>query len=46
MHCAMSLCDLGLTFDLIVMTLTLKFCLGNISETIKCRRLMRGRDIA
>ena len=40
----MSLCDLDWTFDLTVVTL--KFCLGNISESIKCRRFMRGRDIA
>ena len=42
----MSWCDLDLTFDLAVVTLTFKFCPGNISETIKCRKLIVGRDIA
>ena len=35
----------SLTFDLTVETLTFKICPGNISKTIKCRRLMLGRDI-
>ena len=46
-RCAMSLCDLDLTFDLTVVTLTFKVLSGQyLSETIKCRRLMCGRDIA
>ena len=42
---AMSWCDLDLTFYLAVVTLTLKFCLGYISETISCKNLILGRDI-
>ena len=42
----MSWCDLDLTFDLAVVTLTFKFCLGNISETVNYRKLIRGRDLA
>ena len=42
----MSWCDLDLTFDLAIITLTLNFFLGNISETVKCRKVMVGRDIA
>ena len=41
-RCAVSWCDLDLTFDLAVV----KFCPGNISETVKCRKLIVGRDIA
>ena len=41
----MSLCDLDLTFDVTIVTLIFKICLGNISETIKCRWLMRGRTL-
>ena len=37
--CAMSWCDLDLTFDLTVVTLTY------ISETVRCRKLIVGRDI-
>ena len=33
----------GVTFDYAVVTL--KFCLGNISETLKCSKLIVGRDI-
>ena len=42
----MSWCDLDLTFDLAVVTLTSKICPGNISETVKCRKLKVGKDIA
>ena len=40
--------DLDLTFDLAVLTLNYKnnSCLGYISETIRCRKLILGRDIA
>ena len=44
----MSWSDLDLTFDLAVVTLSLKprkSCPGYISETVRCRKLMRGRDI-
>ena len=41
----MSWCDLDLTFDLAVMTLSLKSCLGYISETVRCKKLIFGRDI-
>ena len=43
----MSLCDLDLNFDLTVVTLTFKILSGKyLSEIIKCRRLMHGRDMA
>ena len=41
----MSWSDLDLTFDLAIVTLPIKSCLGYISETIRCRKLMLGRDI-
>ena len=41
----MSWCDLDLTFDLTVVTLTCKICQGYISETIRCKMLLLGRDI-
>ena len=44
--CAVSWCDLDLTFDLAVVTLHLKFCPGDISETVNCRKLIVDRDIA
>ena len=31
-------CDLDLTFDLAVVTLTLNFCAGHISEAVSCRK--------
>ena len=34
-----------LTFDLAVVTLTLKSCPGYILETVSCRRLIHGIDI-
>ena len=34
-----------LIFDLAVMTLTYKFCLGYISETVRCRKLILGGHI-
>ena len=43
-RCATSWCDLDLTFDLAIMTLTYKI-LGYILETLRCRKLIRGRDI-
>ena len=45
-RCARSWCDLDLTFDLVVVTLTFKILSGNIFETIKCRKLILGRNIA
>ena len=43
--CGTSYRDLDLTFDLAVVTLTYKSCSGYISETIRCRKLLLGRDI-
>ena len=45
-RCSASWCNLDLTFDLAVVTLTFKILSGNISETVKCRKLIVGRDIA
>ena len=42
---ALSWCDLDLTFDLAVVTLTYKILPGNVSETVRCRKLILGRDI-
>ena len=46
-RCAASWCELDLTFDLAVVTLTYKILsglyLGN--RTVRCRKLIRGRDI-
>ena len=44
-RCAASWCDLDLTFDFVIVTLTYKSCLGLISETVRCRKLILGRDI-
>ena len=41
---AMSWCDLDLTFDLAVVTLTFKSLSGNINESVKCKKLIPGRD--
>ena len=41
----MSWCDLDLTFDLAVVTLSHKSCLGYIWETVRCRMLTLDRDI-
>ena len=35
-----------MTFYLTVVTLSLKFCLGYISEAVKCRKLILSRDIS
>ena len=40
-----SWCDLDLTFDLAVVTITTKSCPGYISETVRCRKLILGKDI-
>ena len=42
----MSWCYLDLTFDLAVVTLSLKACPGYISETARCRKFTLGRDIS
>ena len=42
----MSSCDLDLTFDLVVVTLAFKILSRHISETVNCRKLTVGRDIA
>ena len=44
-RCAMSWCNLDLTLDLVV-TFVLKSCLGNILETVSCRKLIVCSDIA
>ena len=42
----MSWCDLDLTFDLAVVTLTyIKSCLDYIWETVRCRKLILGKGI-
>ena len=41
----MSWSDLDLNFDLAVMTLTYKILPGYISETVRCRKFILGRDI-
>ena len=41
----MSWYNLDLTLDLAVVTLTNKTCLGYISETVRCRKLIFRRDI-
>ena len=42
---ATSWCDLVLTFDLAVVTLTYEIYLVYISETVRCLKLLLGRDI-
>ena len=45
-RCATSWCDLDLTFDLAVVTLTyIKSYPGYISETVRCSKLILGMDI-
>ena len=44
-RCASLWRDLDLTFDLAVVTLTYKICPGYISEAVRCRKLILGRDI-
>ena len=44
-RCVTSWCDLDLTFDLAVVTLTYKSFPGYISETARCRKLVLGRNI-
>ena len=45
-RCVTSWYDPDLTFDLAVVTWTFKILSGNISETVKCRKLILGRDLA
>ena len=42
-RCATSWCDLD--FDLAVVTSSLKILSGYISETVRCRKVILGRDI-
>ena len=42
---ATSWCNLGLTFGLAVVTLTYNILSGLISETVRCTKLILGRDI-
>ena len=44
-RCAMSWCDLDLTFDLAAVTLSLKILSGYISETVRSSKLILGRYI-
>ena len=37
--------DFDLTFNLAIVTLTLLSCPDCISETVRCRKLILGRDI-
>ena len=41
----MSWCDLDVTFDLAVVTLSLKILSRLYLKTIRCRKLILGRDI-
>ena len=43
--CAMSWCDLDLTFDLAIVTLTNKILSGLYLGTVRCRKFILGRDI-
>ena len=38
-------CNLDLTFDLAVVTLTYKSCPGYISKIVRCWKLILGMDI-
>ena len=44
-RCATSCYDLDLTFDLAVVTLNLKILFGLYFGTIRCRKLILGRNI-
>ena len=44
-RCATSWSDLDLTFDLAVVTLSLKILSGLYLKTVRCRKLILGRDI-
>ena len=44
-RCATSFCDLDLTFDLVIVTMSLKSYLGHFLDSMRCRRLTLGRDI-
>ena len=39
------ICNLDLTFDLVVVTLTYKILSGLYLGTVRCRKLLLGRDI-
>ena len=39
--CLMSWCDLDLIFDPAVVNLTFKTCLGYISDTVRCKKLLK-----
>ena len=41
-----SWCDLDLTLDLAIVTLTYKSCPDYISETVRCRKLILNRAIS
>ena len=42
---ATSLCELDLTFEIAIVTLSLKICPGYSSETVRCRNLILDRNI-
>ena len=44
-RCAMSWCELDLTFGLAVVTLTYTILSRPYLRTVRCRKLMLGRDI-
>ena len=44
-RCATSWCNLDLTFDLVIMTMSFKSCLGYFLDSIRCRRWTLGKDI-
>ena len=39
-RCAVSWCDIDMTFDLAIVTLTFKILSGYILETVRCRTLI------
>ena len=45
--CNYSWCDLNMTFDLVVVTLSFKILFSlYLGETVRCRKLIDSRDIA
>ena len=44
-RCATSWCELSLTFDLVTVTMSLNSCQGHFLDSVRCRRLILGRDI-
>ena len=44
-RCAMSRCDLDLTFDLVVVTMSFEILSSYFLDSVRCRSLTLGRDI-